>query len=417
MARASSGGDRISKGASGAAGRFVGMMIGVSFTVSGCTTPLPVDVATSVRGSLQAMDDPAGPYALARLASPVSITPSGDDWVIDYEKTRDAGWCGTGGCTKELWVSRQGRHVLVFSEQVLDWRLTPGDPAVLDIDIHGANCDATGSAPCLRRFVWNDTRGRLDEAFNREGVGYLVGPLFQPIEPEPYPDAVAAEIARRDGVCHQAGGLVDGGEYPAVTSPDLNGDGRRDWIVGSKYIGCHSPVDAAIVMPALGVTVVASAGDGWKIALTVQNPNYVVELRPSGPAEFGLRDERLCQEKPGCLTRYFAWDPATAALRESGNGHWSPRLLVNAETWLECLAAAEAVERRHSQKSTDGNRRLFEAHEREMLQIYRDRYEGALPRLTETEERERRTAFARRYDEPQEQEAADWRGDLCVTLS
>nr|WP_314437148.1 hypothetical protein [uncultured Brevundimonas sp.] len=363
------------------------------------------------------MEDPAGPLAVARLASPTSVGSSGDDWVIDYEKTGDAGWCGTGGCTKELWVSRQGRHVLVFSEQVLEWRLTPGEPAVLDIDIHGANCDATGAEPCLRRFVWNESRGRLDEAFNREGVGYLVGPLFQPIAPEPYPDAVRAEIARRDDVCRQAGGLVDDGEYPAVTSPDLNGDGRREWIVGSKYIGCHSPVDDAIVMPTLGVTVVVSAGDDWVIALTVQNSNYVVELRPAGPAEFGLRDEDLCQDKPGCPTRFYAWDPATATLRDNGEGRWSPRLLVNAETWLECLAAARAVARRHATAWTDADRRLFGAHEREMLQIYRARYEEALPKLTPADVREGEAVFARRYDEPQEQEAADWRNDLCVALS
>lgn len=390
---------------------------GLGVALAGCTTRLPADVSSSVADSLRAMDEQAGPFAVSRLASPVSITPAGDDWVIDYEKTGDAGWCGTGGCTKELWVARQGRHVLAFSEQVLDWRLTPGDPAVLDIDIHGANCDATGSAPCLRRFVWNDARSRLDEAFNREGVGYLVGPLFQPIAPEPYPSAVAAEIARRDAVCHQAGGLVDGGEYPAVTSPDLNGDGRRDWIVGSKYTGCHSAVDDAITMPVLGVTVVASTSDGWTVALTVENPNYGVELRPTGPAEFGLRDEALCQDGPGCPTHFYAWDPATRTLRDSGEGHWNPRVLINAETWLECMAAAEAVARRHAADGTGADRRLFAAHETEMLQIYRARYEAAAPRLSPAEAKERAAVFASRYDEPQEQAAADGRSDRCVALS
>lgn len=363
------------------------------------------------------MDEPAGPLAVARLASPTSVSASGDDWVIDYEKTGDGGWCGTGGCTKELWVSREGRHVLVFSEQVLDWRLTPGAPAVLDIDIHGVNCGATGSEPCLRRLVWNEARGRLDEAFNREGSGYLVGPLFQPIEPEPYPEAVATEIDRRVALCRQANGLVDAGEYPAVTSPDLNGDGRRDWIVGSPYTRCHSAVDETIAMPALGVTVLVSVGDRWVTALSVQNPNYAVELRPSGPAEFGLRDENLCQDKPACPTRFYAWEPVTQTLRDSGEGHWHPRLIANAETWLDCLAAAKAVARRHATDWTDADLRLFAAHETEMLKIYRRRYEESVPGLTRSAAGEREAVFASRYDEPQEQEAADWRSDRCVALS
>lgn len=399
------------------AAQVLAIAFGLGVALTGCTVRLPADVSASVAASLRAMDEPAGPFAVSRLASPVSITPAGDDWLIDYEKTGDAGWCGTGGCTKELWVAREGRHVLAFSEQVLDWRLTSGEPTELDIDIHGANCDASGSEPCLRRFVWNEARGRFDETFNREGVGYLVGPLFQPIAPEPYPAAVAAEIARRDAVCHQAGGLVDGGEYSAVTSPDLNGDGRRDWIVGSKYIGCHSAVDDAIAMPVLGVTVVASAGDDWIVALTVDNPNYVVELRPMGAAEFGLRDEALCQHGPGCPTRLYAWDPDTRMLRDSGEGHWNPRVLINAETWLECMAAADAVARRHAADGKNAEQRRVASHETEMLQIYRARYEAAAPKLSPAEATQRAAVFASRYDEPQEQAAADGRSDRCVALS
>lgn len=178
-------------------------------------------------------------------------------------------------------------------------------------------------------------------------------------------------------------------------------------IVGSPYASCHSVVDETIAMPALGVTVLVSIGDRWVPALTVQNPNYVVELRPSGPAEFGLRDENLCQDKPGCPTRFAT----------GGEGHWHPRLVVNAETWLDCLAAAKAVARRHAEDRTDADRRLFAAHETQMLKIYRRRYEESVPGLTRSEAGERETVFASRYDEPQEQEAADWRSDRCVTLS
>lgn len=392
-----------------------GVGLGLSLLL-GAWTELPKDVAQAVQRSLAEMQEPNDPAAVARLASRTSVSPSGDDWVIDYEKTGDTGWCGSGGCTRELWVAREGWHILAFSEQVQDWRLTPGSPAVLDIDIHGANCDATASDPCLRRFAWNEATGRLEEAFNREGEGYLIGPLFQPVEPEPYPAAVQAEIDRREALCHAAGGQVDGADYPAVTSPDLNGDGRRDWIVGSRYIGCHSPVDEALAMPVLGVTVIVSVDDGWTTALTEQNPNYVVELGLNAPAQFGLRDEALCQNAPACPTRYFAWDATSRTLQDRHETRWSPRRIVNAETWLDCLAAGRAVAREYAGKRGGADLDRSRAVQGGLLQDYAAKYDAVKPRLSSADETDRKLAFARRYDEPQELEAARWRNDLCVTL-
>lgn len=294
----------------------------VALFTAACVT-LPPDVTQAVASALAEMDNGVRVPPPASLASRVSVSPSGDDWVIDYGKTGDFGWCGTGGCTRDLWVARGNGHIRVFSEQVLGWRLMPGAPAHLDIDIHGANCDASGSEPCLRRFVWNELSGGLEEGINREGSGYLVGPLFQPVEPEAYPETVMLEIQRRDEICHAAGGLVDSGECPAVSSPDLNGDGTRDWIVGSKYIGCHSPTDPEIVMPRMGLTVITSTGDGWQTSLTVDETAYAIELG-AHTARFGLRDEELCQNGPGCPTRFFVWNDATHALEDSGKGQMQP---------------------------------------------------------------------------------------------
>lgn len=255
----------------------------------------------------------------SRLAAKVRVSPSGDDWLINYEKTGDFGWCGTGGCTRELYVARDGGHVLVFSEQVVDWRLTPGSPAVLDLNIHGANCDLTGGSDCLRRFLWNEATGRFDEAVNREGSGYLIGPLFQPIGPDPasYPNVVTAEIARREGLCHVAGGVLDAGEYSALSSPDLNGDGKRDWILGSKYTQCHADTGETEAMPKAGLSVMTSNGDTWTIALRTDETDYVVDVAQK-PARFGLRDETQCTERKGCLTRYFVWQDSTHTLNEHG---------------------------------------------------------------------------------------------------
>ena len=374
---------------------------------------LPPDVSRSVRQSLDGMEHGGAP---ARLATRVSVTPSGDDWMIDYEKTGDFNWCGTGGCTRELYVARDGAHRLAFREQVIDWRLkpaSPGSPAVLDIDIHGAICEAAGSQPCLRRYVWNEAAGRLDEAVNREGFGYLVGPLFQPvpIDEDLYPGVVMAEIAQRKELCRAAGGFLDGGEYSAVSSPDLNGDGQRDWIIGSKYTDCASAKGTTEGMPKMGLSVVVSRPDGLSVALRVDNPSYAIDISHE-PARFGLRDEPACLGRPTCPTRYFIWDSSSQTLVE-GETDWIPTAIPTAETWLECVVATTSSARaRISEARTD--RQAQEMIVRELLADYETRMANSLPRLSAADEADQRRAFKQRYDDPEELEAAQWRSDACV---
>lgn len=370
---------------------------------------LPPDVARAVQKSLDDMGHGGRP---ARLATQVSVTPSGDDWVINYEKTGDFNWCGTGGCTHELYVARDGGHRLVFSEQVIGWGLTPGQPAVLDIDIHGANCAADGSQPCLRRYIWNEDAGRLEEAVNREGFGYLVGPLFQPVpvDEDLYPSVVMAEIARRDDLCHAAGGLVDAGEYSAVSSPDLNGDGQRDWIVGSKYTDCSSAAGQTEGMPRMGLSVITSRQYGWAVVLRVDNPGYVIDITQP-LARFGLRDEPACLGRPTCPTRYFVWDASRDVLEE-GATDWIPDAIPTAETWLECSIAT-------SRSRTEGpvhqaGREARAATLNSLIADYEARMISSLPRLSAIDEADRRRVFTERYDDPEELEAAQWRSDACI---
>lgn len=394
-----------------------------SALTAGSTMPrrsaLPPDVSEAVRQSLDGMGHGGKP---AKLATQVSVTPSGDDWVIDYEKTGDFNWCGTGGCTRELYVARDGGHRLAFREQVIDWRLTPASPeapALLDIDIHGAICAADGSQPCLRRYIWNQAEGRLDEAVNREGFGYLIGPLFQPvpIDEALYPSVVRAEIARRDALCHAAGGLVDAGEYSAVTSPDLNGDGQRDWIVGSKYTDCASATGQTEGMPSMGLSVIVSGQDGLAVALRVDNTAYAVDItRPL--ARFGLRDEPACLGRPTCPTRYFAWNPSRQVLVE-GETDWIPDAIPTAETWLECSVVtarslASAPWSRIDSPQTRADRAVKAAALHQLIADYERRMTNSLPRLTAVDEADRRRVFTQRYDDPEDLEAAQWRADACV---
>lgn len=176
---------------------------------------------------------------------------------------------------------------------------------------------------------------------NREGFGYLVGPLFQPVAPDPadYPDEVKAEIERRETLCRSAGGLTDSGVPPAVSSPDLSGDGRRDWIVGSRYSACRGPSGTTEGMPELGVSVIASVGDRWTVA-RVPTAAYAVDLAYH-PARFGVRDEPMCTGRPGCPTRIYVWQDDDQMLHDTGVSDWNPSPTPTAETWLECIVATE----------------------------------------------------------------------------
>ena len=385
-------------------------------------TSLPADVSAPVRHALAGVNDGTGrSIDPERLASRVQLGRDRIGWLIDYEETGDLAWCGTGGCTRELYVARaDGSHSLAFSEQVLSWNLIEGPDTILDLELHRANCDAIGDGACLRRFVWDDAEERFEEALDREGFGYLVGPLFQPVPfiPGDYPEAVEAEIERREALCGNGGGVVDRGGYPAVSSPDLNGDGRRDWVLGSPYAGCYSLAGEEETMPKMGISVLVSAGDQWVVALRAESAAYVVDISVQ-PARLGLRDLALCGEHPDCPVRYYNWKAEDQTLHDSGVSDWRPTPIPTAETWLDCLVATERAEA--AAKVSRGTsvspelRAWFEGLASRMMEEYGVRLREGRPTMSAAQTMERRRAFEARYDDPEELEAAQWRSDSCVT--
>lgn len=117
---------------------------------------------------------------------------------------------------------------------------------------------------------------------------------------------VQEEIARRAALCHASGGAIDNSDYSAVSAPDLNGDGRRDWILGSKYTACHGGDGSVAGMPATGLSVVVSAGEGWRVALRTPLDGYAVDVA-THPARFGVRTDPDCLEGAGCPTQFYVW--------------------------------------------------------------------------------------------------------------
>jgi hypothetical protein len=206
----------------------------------------PAEITAAVISDLARYDPSLASTAAwpAGAARAVNVSLDGiPDWVIDFEAFGLPGWCGTGGCRRQLWVSHGGRHVLAFDAQALEFTLrTAAGLPVIDVELHGVYCNGTGSDPCPRAFRWNESTGQLDEAANRAGGTLLNGSLFQPVPVDeadlPPPVAAARESGRR--TCVAAGGRYEEFDMPVASVPDLDGDGQRDWIVDGSLTYCET---------------------------------------------------------------------------------------------------------------------------------------------------------------------------------
>ena len=281
--------------------------------LAGCATA-PRELVARVQEDIKEDMPPVPPAG--RLFSQVDISADGvADWRVDYERSGMA-WCGTGGCTQKIFVSRPGGgHVLAFEEQVRQFALRRApDGAVLDIEIHGTNCGLSGVNDCHRSFRWDDAQGRFIEQANRQGDGRLAGPLFQtlPVAGADYPPAVGVALSELTAACERLGGQYDGGLV--TRSPDLTGDGRPDWIVGSEYSGCirRGPDGEAAPVAESGLRVVS----GDAMILSLDSPVHAVDVATTPATFISVTTAADCggYDQQGCMETPYRWDPATGRL-------------------------------------------------------------------------------------------------------
>ncbi|WP_340644773.1 hypothetical protein [Phenylobacterium sp.] len=289
------------------------LWIAAALLLSSCATA-PSDLLAKVQNDIK--DDMPPVRPAGRLFAPVVISHDGvRDWHVDFERQGMA-WCGTGGCTHKLFVSRSGGgYVLAFDEQVreLALRHTP-KATILDLEIHGTHCGLAGVNECRRSFLWDEAQGRFGEQPNAHGDGRLAGPLFQtlPVAEGDYPLAVVDALRDLADSCATLGGKYEGAL--ASRSPDVTGDGEVDWIVGSEYGGClkRDAEGQATPLADSGLRIVS----GDVVVLTREGPVYAVDVA-STPATFiGIATSEDCggYDQQGCMETRYSWDAAAGRL-------------------------------------------------------------------------------------------------------
>lgn len=82
-----------------------------------------------------------------------------EDYILDYGHYSCGGshnFCGSGGCSMAIYVSRDGGHVMAMDDLVRDihFKTIGGRPAML-LGLHGSACGKMGAAACGTTLYWN----------------------------------------------------------------------------------------------------------------------------------------------------------------------------------------------------------------------------------------------------------------------
>lgn len=269
-------------------------------------------------------DPPMVPQPPASMFRKVDINLDGTpDWLVDYERASKliGGLCGTGGCLKQLYVSRpDGSFALAFAAQAIKVSVKPAKPALPFIlaDMHGLYCGRTGSDACVIAMQWGSAAGRLVPVSHPGGAA-----LIRPFDA--LADAPAAApptiLAKRDAdraTCEKAGFTLqeEDGENAAYPFLDFNGDSVLDWFVEPYCMQLETddpagtPGSAQAAIPALDNAVFVSSGSDFVKIWSSPN-NVAFNLTGAQPAILVTQEGAICDndETGACdATTIYIWD-------------------------------------------------------------------------------------------------------------
>lgn len=170
-----------------------------------------------------------------------AVEVNGDDrpdWLVDYGRSGLSRFCGTGGCTQKLYVSGGDTgYRRAFDNQALafDVIVRNGETRI-EARVHSLHCRPE-RAECLFAWAWDEGEGRLVERPARDGETVLEDGGFDPVDiaaqnlPDILPEDLSPAWFGGRLTCADQSDAGFETRRPAFRSvPDLNGDGRRDWI-------------------------------------------------------------------------------------------------------------------------------------------------------------------------------------------
>lgn len=267
----------------------------------------------------QSMIDPEEPNGFkidmpSEMFSRVDVNGDGvADWLVNYEAAQNPSFfCGTGGCRRELYVSRDGGYVLAFARTVRLFKIRKAKGRyLLDLDFHGSTCGGAGVEECPRGYVWDEALGRFIERPNARGGTWLEGgpsPLVE-TSPAAAPAAVRTQLERRASFCAAAGGKLPEDDEAAFNDlPDLNGDGVRDWVVGTYYDYCEMG-DTGKDSPPIPTVILVSKGGDFVVGFEAPQASWGIDLAPT-PTFMTIEGAEDCafNKKTPCAHVPWRWN-------------------------------------------------------------------------------------------------------------
>lgn len=251
----------------------------------------------------------------------VDVTPDGrPDWLVDYGNAGISAFCGTGGCRQILYVSLgDDGLVRALDQQAHELRFSTVDgERRVEAWVHHGVCVEQKADDCLVAFAWDEGEGALVERPTTDGATLLSIGAYDPVDrsDDPGPDdrapAPVADLWFTTRTTCQASN-DDGMEVRrAVLTqvPDLDGDGRRDWVV-QPPLPCQFDPDEVVPLPPFQVWL--SRPDDGAVEAYVSEPDRFALLDVSGQAAT-IVARPSCEPGVACEDQRLTWDRATTRL-------------------------------------------------------------------------------------------------------
>ena len=238
------------------------------------------------------------------------------DWRVNFRGV-GYGFCGTGGCTNRLYVSRgDGSYGIVLDQQVLQMTIeaAQGAGALLTLGVHGTYCKGSGSIECLLAFRWNEAQFAFQPVATPRATVRLHGFSFLADDAH-VPPLLKAELRKGDAECFRVTGKrSDEPAGSAMRSPDFDGDGRADWLL----VGGYCAVEDA-PMHGLATSLWLDRPDGLLKVLDWPAGGYSLDIGSVRPVFNGEGVDDCFYGMGECAATSFAWSTATQSMQAFPN--------------------------------------------------------------------------------------------------